>query len=66
LPVPGVDLPTPDASCSPAGHTCADCTTRLGWQQEGDRLTVDEVSGRGTTPLDRLVWQGDWTGGNGG
>ena len=40
--------------------TCDDCTTTLGWQQDGDRLTIDEVSGRGTTPLVRLVWQCTW------
>lgn len=40
---------------------CADCATTLDWQQEGDRLIIDEVSGRGTTALDRLVWHGAWT-----
>ena len=42
--------------------TCADCTTTLGWQQTDHRLTIDEVSGAGTTPVDRLVWQGAWAG----
>lgn len=42
--------------------TCADCTTTLGWEQDGPRLTVHEVSGRGTTSLDRLVWEGAWAG----
>jgi hypothetical protein len=40
---------------------CADCATTLGWQQDGDRLMIDEVSGPGTSPLDRLVWHGAWT-----
>lgn len=40
--------------------TCADCTTTLGWRQEDHQITIDEVSGPGTSPLDRLVWQGVW------
>ena len=39
---------------------CSGCATTLRWQQDGDRLTIGEVSGPGTTTLDRLVWQGAW------
>jgi hypothetical protein len=40
---------------------CSSCATTLRWQQDGDRLTIGEVSGPGTTTLDRFVWQGAWT-----
>jgi hypothetical protein len=39
---------------------CDDCATVLTWEQDGKWLVVDEVEGRGTTPLDRFVWEGEW------
>lgn len=39
---------------------CDDCATVLAWEQDGKWLVVEEVEGRGTTPLDRFVWEGEW------
>jgi hypothetical protein len=51
-------------SSSSAG--CDDCATVLSWEQDGKWLVVDEVAGRATTPMDRLVWEGEWWEGDDG
>lgn len=45
---------------------CAGCRTVLAWEQDGRRLVLSGATGRGTTPVDRFVWEGEWAEGNDG